>query len=306
MNNICHKILLKLRINFLLLVLLSCNLTGKDVKTKAFYELNEAQIDSILHKVSLQAWTVSEKMNYYSSAFLGMPYDIKCVGDGPYALYEKEPLVNFNETNCMAFCEHVLALSISDNWENFFNNLQQIRYKDGIIGIKTRNHYTMADWLPQNAWLLKDVTAETGGAQTKKITRSISHRNFFRDKGITDTTDTLPDRVITIDYIPLSAIKNVKDYFKTGDIISLLFAKLDNIFSAHMVMVVMKNDKRYIRESSNSRMTTFDTPLDEWIKEKESKYAQRYLGITVMRVKESVNIPGKIIKPAQIKKLKNQ
>ena len=84
--------------------------------------------------------TITDRINLFSDKFLGMPYNQNCAGDGPYALYEPWPLVNFKETNCMVFCEHVLALSISDSWDNFFNNLQQIRYKDGIIGMRTRNH----------------------------------------------------------------------------------------------------------------------------------------------------------------------
>ena len=67
---------------------------------------------------------------------------------------EAWPLVNFKEINCMVYCEHVLAMAISDNFDNFFNNLQQIRYKDGIIGMKTRNHFGMADWITENGLVL--------------------------------------------------------------------------------------------------------------------------------------------------------
>ena len=88
------------------------------------FNLTNKQIDSILTYASSTNMNVTEKMDYFSEMFLGMPYNLTCTGDGPYALYEAEPLVNFNETNCMVYCEHVLALSISDSWDNFFNNLQ--------------------------------------------------------------------------------------------------------------------------------------------------------------------------------------
>ena len=267
--------------------------------------MNHAEIDSVIRQTAKMSMTVTEKMNYFSAYFLDMPYNIHCVGDGPYALYEPWPLVNFKETNCMAFCEHVLALAISDNWDNFFNNLQQIRYKDGLIGMKTRNHYTMADWLPENNWLLEDVSAKVGGDYTKTVTRTISHRQFFEDKGISDTTYTLPDRTLTIEYIPLNNFKDVIDQTKTGDILSLLFAKLDNIFSAHMVMVVDDGNGKFIRESSNSKMTSFDTPIDDWIEQKINLKSKRYLGISVMRIREDINLPGKIINPIEIKDLRN-
>ena len=138
-------------------------------------------------------------------------------------------------------CEHVLALSISDSWDNFFNNLQNIRYRDGIIGMRTRNHYTMADWLPENRWLLDDVSRIVGGKYTKSVTRTISHKNFFKNKGITDMRYVLPDREITIDYVPKEYLLNVEKNIKSGDILALIFANKTDIFSAHMLMVIEKN-----------------------------------------------------------------
>ncbi len=273
---------------------------------KRFQQMSHAEIDKLIRQTAKTSMTITEKMNYFSTYFLGMPYNIQCIGEGPYALYEPWPLVNFKETNCMAFCEHILALAISDNWDNFFNNLQQIRYRDGLIGMKTRNHYTMADWLPQNNWLLEDVSAKVGNNYIKTVTRTISHKQFFASKGISDTTYILPDRRLTVNYIPLSDFEHVITNTKVGDILSLLYAKLDNIFSAHMVIIVDDGEGKIIRESSSSKMTTFDTPIEKWIEHKINLKSQRYLGITVMRVKTEINTTGKVINPADIRILKKQ
>ena len=56
-------------------------------------------------------------------------------------------------------------------------------------------------------------------------------------------------------------------------------------------------------ESSNSKMTTFDTPYDEWVSSKQ-EMADLYIGLAFMRVKENLNTPGRIIKPGQIPALK--
>ncbi len=143
-------------------------------QTRKIYEMNKWEIDSILTVKSKENLTVTERMKFYSELFLGMPYGLTCVGDGPYALFDTQPQLTFDTTNCMVYCEDVLALAISDNFENFFNNLQQIRYKDGIVGMKTRNHYTIADWLPENSWLLHDVAEKVAGEKTKSLTRTIS------------------------------------------------------------------------------------------------------------------------------------
>jgi len=266
--------------------------------------MSNNQIDSLLFNVAQKQMTITEKMNYFSLFFLGTPYNFQCVGDGQYALVEPFPLVNFKETNCMALCEHVLAMSISDNWDNFFNNLQQIRYKDGLIGMKTRNHYTMADWLPENNWILEDVAQKVGGPLTKSVTRTISHKRFFAKKGIEDMSNVLPDRIITVNYVPMDALADVAKKMKTGDILALLFANLDDIFSAHMLMVADKNGQKIIRESSNSKMSTFDTPYFEWVSQNQALKPQKYLGLAIMRVKEEINQPGKIIQPWEIAELK--
>lgn len=264
--------------------------------------MSNKEIDVLLAKTAKENLTITERMNFYSEMFLNMPYNLTCSGDGPYALYETQPLVNFKETNCMVFCEHVLALSISDSWDNFFNNLQQIRYKDGIIGMRTRNHYTMADWLPENSWLLNDVTKLIGGKWTKSFSRTISHKKFFEGKGISDMRYVLPDRTITIDYIPFDALENCVDKMKVGDIFALIFANKTDIFSAHMLMIMEKDGKKVVRESALTPKTTLDTPVETWIK--KFKSSKTYAGVSFMRVKDELNQRGKIILPWEIHKLK--
>lgn len=268
------------------------------------YDMSNKQIDSLLTVTAGKNLTITDRINFYSQLFLGTPYSGTCTGDGPYALLETEPLVNFKETNCMVFTEHVLALAISDSWDNFFNNLQQIRYKDGIIGMRTRNHYTMADWLPENHWLLDDVSRKVGEKYTRQVTRTISHIKFFQNKGMSDLRYVKPDREITIDYIPSENIKDIKTKLKIGDIGSLIYANKTDIFSAHMWLVAEKKGKLVIRESSNSTMTTFDTPYDEWIVKINN--SNKYLGISLMRVRDELNQAGKIVLPWEIADLKRK
>jgi hypothetical protein len=265
-------------------------------------QMSYAQIDSMLKVNADKGLTVTDRIKLYSNMFLGTPYSWTATGDGPYALLETYPLVNFQETNCMVYCEHVLALSISDSWDNFFNNLQQIRYKDGIIGMKTRNHYTMADWLPENNWILDDVSAEVGGEYTASMTRTISHENFFKGKGINDMRYVKHDRKITVEYVPMEHMKDVKSRVKNGDIVAMLFADKDNVFSAHMLMIVEKDGDLYFREASTTNYSTFETEYDEWLDWKGTW--DKYAGIAFMRVKDELNKPNAVVLPWKIKDLK--
>jgi len=273
-------------------------------QNQKIYEMSKWDIDSLLTIKSTENLNITERMEFYSHLFIGMPYGLTCVGDGPYALYDTQPQLTFDTTNCMVYCEDVLALSISDSYENFFNNLQQIRYKDGIVGMKTRNHYTMADWLPENSWLLHDVVKKVACEKAKKITRVISHKNFFSNKGIDDMRYVNEDREITVHYIPFAALMDVKENFQSGDILALLFKNLDNIFSAHMLMAYDTPNGKVIRESSLSKGTVLDTPFDEWIAKYQN--SKKYIGISLMRVNENINEKGKIILPWEICEIKSQ
>ncbi|PIP11758.1 MAG: hypothetical protein COX49_09330 [bacterium (Candidatus Stahlbacteria) CG23_combo_of_CG06-09_8_20_14_all_40_9] len=290
---------------FLIVLILSQIADNKAMdKSKQLFEMTNQEIDSLLTETSQKDLTISERINFYSEKFLGTPYNFQCVGDGPYALIENWPLVNFQETNCMALCEHVLAMAISDNWDNFFNNLLQIRYKDGIIGMRTRNHYTMADWLPENSWILEDVSRKVGGEYTKSVTRTISHKKFFTSKGIKDMRYVLPDREITIDYIPLNVLVEVEKNIRPGDIVALIYAYKTDVFSAHMLIIAEKNNKKYIREANSKKATTFDTPYKEWASNIQD--LEDYFGLSFMRVREELDIPGKVILPWEISKLKSK
>lgn len=292
------------KISLVILSLLFCQFAFGELSMNSsrFNQMSNKQIDSLLVEIQQKSLTVTQRINLFSEMFLDMDYDSKCTGDGPYAIYEPYPLVNFRQTNCMVLCEHVLALSISDNWSHFFNNLQNIRYQNGVIGIKTRNHYTVADWLPENSWLLDDVTKSVGGKFAKPITRTISHKQFFKSKGLTNFDYIKPDRTIDAWFIPFSKLKVLKDLIQPGDIISIIFSKKKNIFSAHMTIVAQKDDQLVIRESSNSKMTTFDTLFEKWVDQKTD--LGKYCGVTIFRVKPEINQPGKIILPQNIKYIK--
>jgi hypothetical protein len=282
-----------------MITLMTASLLGEEVRLR---NLQPAEIDSLLKVTAKKGYTITERIDLYSEMFLGTEYSWTPTGDGSHALYEPQPLFNFQLTNCMVLCEHALALAISDSWDNFFNNLQQIRYRDGIIGIKTRNHYTMADWVPENEWILNNVTKKVGEKYTDQVTRRISYSKFFSDKGMTDLRYIKPDEDYTIDYIKWNDLPKIKKNIQQGDILAMIYKDKDNVFSGHMILAVMVEGKLHIRETSTSKMTTFETDFDEWAAKEYSR--KKYCGIIVTRVKESLNRKDAVILPWQIEKMK--
>lgn len=247
------------------------------------------ELDSLIRWVAKQPWSNAQKIVFYSELFLDMPYEFYCMGDGPYAHYDTAPLMNFEKINCMTYCEEVLALSLSRTYEEMFNILQHIRYYGGVIGMNTRKHYTMVDWLPGNKWCLRDVSKSIGGKYARKLTRTIKHGKFFREKGLTDVYPILPDRKFTIYYIPKEHLLDVVDKIHSGDIIALIQDK-PGIFSAHMGLIIKKEAKVVLRHAPMNRGKVLDDRFDEYVKGLQEY--DKLLGMSFMRVREKIKWIG--------------
>jgi hypothetical protein len=244
------------------------------------------EIDQDLRRVSDSTMTAGDKMTYFSERFVGAPYLLVCEGEGENGRYETEPLLNLKQINCMTYCEIVLAMTLSGYYEEMFNVLQHIRYRNGFISMATRNHYTMVDWLPANRWCLDDVTAAVGGADALPLTRTIRHGQFFKGKGIDDLPEVLSDRTVTISYIPKEKLISRKMGLQSGDIVALIQDKPD-IFSAHMLLIVKKQDGLYFRHASMSAGKVIDERFDDYVNGLLSK--ARYQGMSFMRVKTEID-----------------
>jgi len=277
------KITVLLTIVSILVVLRLLAVSGSN--EKYYYQMAIDEIDRDIRAVVKKDWSWEQKLDYYSERFLNAPYELNCEGEGEHAKYEKWPLLNLKQVNCMTYCEIVIALALSDYYEEFFNVLQHIRYRAGIIGMATRNHYTMVDWLPANAWCLDDISAQIGGTDVAQLTRTISHQTFFAGKGIHDIPIYLPDREVTIDYVPLKKLAAHQALLKTGDIVALIQNR-EGIFSAHMLLIIKKDEQIYFRHASMAEGKVVDTPFDEYIEGVAQK--PRYLGMSLMRLKNNI------------------
>jgi D-alanyl-D-alanine carboxypeptidase/D-alanyl-D-alanine-endopeptidase (penicillin-binding protein 4) len=270
-----------------LLVLLTCAKAGETL----YYAMPVAEIDRDIRQVAGRTLSNAEKMVYYSERFLGAPYLLVCEGEGENGRYETEPLLNLKQINCMTYCEIVIAMTLSRDYEEMFNVLQQIRYRNGYISMATRNHYTMVDWLPANSWCLEEVTRQVGGSDIVESTRTICHGNFFKRKGIEDLPAVLPDRAVTAAYIPLDKLVRHEEALKSGDVVALIQDKPD-IFSAHMLLVIKKDGRTWFRHASMSAGKVLDEPFAEYLGKISKKPV--YQGMSFMRIKEAVDwsLPG--------------
>ena len=60
--------------------------------------------------------------------------------------------------DCVTYVEVVLALAKTAPGSSFTELLKRIHYKNGIPNFISRNHFTSLDWIPNNSFLVEDIT----------------------------------------------------------------------------------------------------------------------------------------------------
>ncbi len=273
----------------------SVNLRFRDRFTakaeKPLYRMVAGEIEALMKEVNGKISSVPQRIQYYSERAKGTPYVIFCLGEGPTAPIDRDPLMDFSRTDCMVFCEHMLALSISRDYPELFRNLQKIRYKNGIIDFKMRNHFTIADWLPNNSWLLHDATREIGGEYCKKITKVIDRRKNLAEAGCTDTLDVPPRQRLTVDYVPAEHLVDVQNKLRGGEIVSIVTTR-PGIISAHMGIIVRDRYGNVLfRHASSAKRNR--KVVDEFLSDVAAalQKSRDRVGMIFMRVNDTIQIP---------------
>ena len=67
-------------------------------------------------------------------------------------------------------------------------------------------------------------------------------------------------------------------------------------------MSIEENNQLIVRESSTSKMSTFDSSFGDWAKIIEN--SKRYIGASFMRIREELNKSEQVILPWEINNLK--
>jgi hypothetical protein len=147
---------------------------------------------------------------------------------------KEELVVNLREMDCVTLVENCLAFSrtiqsSSPDWDSFVRELQQIRYRNGIIdGYASRLHYT-TDWIFDNIGkgIFEDVTNALGGSKfTANVYYMSENYQLYKHlagdpeavRQIKQTEQTINARS-NYYYIPKREIAQHQSRIKNGDII---------------------------------------------------------------------------------------
>ncbi len=173
---------------------------------------------------------LAEIIAVLGGSFIGAPYEAHTLeAPGPERL-----VVDLRTFDCTTYVESILALSrcvrlATPTFEAFKDQLQKIRYRNGIIdGYPSRLHYFL-DWLGDNEakGIVRNITRELGGVSiSKPIDFMTTHTGAYRqlsDKANIDAIAAVEKRLSARAYtvLPKQAIEGATPKIQNGDIIAL-------------------------------------------------------------------------------------
>ena len=178
---------------------------------------------------------IDEVLQTVSTKFLGATYREGLLDQG-----ETEKLfVSLTEFDCVLFVETVLAFSRnlrspSPSYDNFVENIQEVRYADGNLdGYCSRLHY-FSEWIRNNQErnIVRDLTSDLGGIRLNKTLNFMSSnwRKYTRLKNSEANYQCIlaMEQKIEIEvrsqplrYIPSHKIRSIYSLLKAGDIIAV-------------------------------------------------------------------------------------
>jgi len=222
----------------------------KNLNEKRLFEFSPQDVDNYLKFLHQTEPDARKRIGHLANKCLGQPYDLYLLGEYPFELFDSQPMYSLDKSDCVVFAEHMYAMALSKNWKSFITMLQRIRYKDGNIGILSRNHFTEYDWVINNSWLIHDITKEIEGITPYEVTTKVNKAAFFKKWNI---GQDIPVSEVTWSYIPADQIKQVLPYLKTGDFVNLVRGySPDKVMVTHVgIISVDKNGTVNLVHSTN-------------------------------------------------------
>jgi cell wall-associated NlpC family hydrolase len=190
--------------------------------------------------------------------------------------YKQNPLIGSPDTpevftasldgfDCVTYIETVLALSRSSTPDEFAGWLRKIRYRDGRIEWKHRNHY-------MTLWLRNNIRIGVVRPIRSKVRRSMKVR----------TLNLLPGlRPVQTKFgcVPKQSLRGLLPLLQTGDLIFFASTR-KNLDVFHCGILVRNDGDLRIRHASRTQNAVVEQDLTDFLQR------NRMAGIIVARVAE--------------------
>lgn len=261
--------------------------------SQLFSEVDVEKCDSIFQisvDKNLSQKPINEVLVEIGKSFIGTDYLAHSLEkDG-----DEQLVINLFGLDCTTFVENVLALSRcvkekQTSFEDYSEELQFIRYRDGIInGYPSRLHY-FSDWIYNNVSkdIVEDITEQIGGTAIQfKLNFMSTHPESY--KQLNENPDLIPQIKIQEEeissriyyYIPKDEVELKEKFINEGDIIAIT-TTVEGLDIGHLGIAVKLDDERIHllhAPTVNTKVHITKEPLSDYL----MKY-KRHSGVIVLK-----------------------
>ena len=169
---------------------------------------------------------------------------------------------SFEGFDCVTFVESVLALARSSGVNGFVDNVRRIRYKNGTVGWRSRNHY-MTAWVRNNL---------CGGFLVDPMPRAL----LSTRRRVLDVVPGMPPKAVRLSCLPKRRLPAFRDRIETGDL-ALFVSTRANLDVFHCGILVTASGKVSMRHAARGRGRVVEQDLDSFLR------GHRMSGIIITR-----------------------
>jgi D-alanyl-D-alanine carboxypeptidase/D-alanyl-D-alanine-endopeptidase (penicillin-binding protein 4) len=240
--------------------------------------VDQRLIDSLLGLPDLPK-SFLDRVDEISRYFVGVPFDSTGpTGEGRFDTLDTAPIYNIHHFDCLTYIEHVLALALSSNADEFISQLQRLRYKDGKIDYLHRNHFFVIDWLANN----KDIATLIPPKEAVTVTRIISKKKFFSRKGL---TVQIPDTNVSIKAWSVDGFTSelkAQSIPSGVYIIAFIKKRLRSVIVNHVGFALITPDTCLLRDANKTRRRVVETSLVKYL----DHNAPLFEGVLLISIKQ--------------------
>ncbi len=251
--------------------------TGKVV----YLQKDKEILEQILKFFSAESKTSTAELIFkVGSFFKETPYVAHTLETEPEQL-----VVNLSELDCTTFAENCLAIartvkSKTPTFEQFTRELQNIRYRNGVIdGYPSRIHY-FSDWIFENnkRELVKDVSKEIANTPYPLIVNfmSIHPQSYVQLKNDSTLIPVIAAKEQEISkremyFIPKEKIAAFENQLQNGDIAGIT-TNIKGLDVSHVVVLQRVSGRIHILHASTTaqKVILSEETLEDYLKKSKS------------------------------------
>jgi hypothetical protein len=217
----------------------------------------DKELDDLLAESS-KIENAGERIAFLSRLFLGTVYKESTLEGSPET--HEELVVNFAALDCFTFIDYVEAMRLSRSYAGFVGNLVKIRYRQGEVSFRQRNHF-FTDWREVNRDCVEDVTEKTGKGHAVRVQKMLNEK----EDG-TNWVTGIPVQKREVDYVPSPPPDEVLAGLMTGDYAGV-YSAAAGLDVSH-VGIVVRNGGLVFRHASSKHGKVVDEDLREYFSDK--------------------------------------